>query len=1087
MIDGLAKWEPGRYLISLNSKDAFGQKVSTDKEIVVFSAVSKKVPVQQALWTNQLTTQAKAGENIQLLVGTAVKNARLLYEIQLNGKSVKRELISLSQEQKLLEFTVPTNFTGDVNFSQTLVADNRSYNNNISLNVPDTRHQLNIAFETFRSPLLPGGTEKWKLKLTDPDGKPVSAELLAGMYDASLDAFVPNSWFFQVNEQQHNAGFWENSRAFETTISYNTPYNPSDRAEGVSRQYDQLNWFGYNQYGGGNFHGRGMQKGGILMESEMLSVMYNKVELTDSVDDKRKDLLVAVGNPSPPVTEPQIRRNLNETAFFYPQLTTNEKGEVLVEFSVPEALTRWNFMGLAHTTDLRYGQFTKEVVTRKELMVTPNLPRFFREGDHMVIQTKVSNLTANPMQGEARLQLFDAISLKPVDDLMKNQEASQAFSLDASGNTSVGWEIAIPEGIDAVMVRITAQAGNHSDGEEAMLPVLTNRMMVTETLPLPVNGNETKNFTFNKLLNEAGGSKTLRNHGLTLEYTSNPAWYAVQALPYLAEQTSENSDQVFNRLYANSLASFIANSSPKIKAVFETWKTLTPDALLSNLEKNQELKALLLEETPWLMEAKNESAQKQRLALMFDLNRMASEQTAALRKLQQSQSANGAWPWFEGMPESQYITRLIVTGFGKLHYLKVIDLNKDDASRNMLQQAVSYLSNRLAEDYERILKDYPKDLDKNHLSQDQVQFLYAMSYLNGVVKPDDIASKAIAYFSGQARKYWTKQGLYTQGMIALWSGRSGDQKTALAIIKSLREHSQINPELGMYWRDNVGGYYWHQAPVETQALMVELFEETGNDQKAADQLKTWLLKQKQTQSWSTSRATADAVYALLLRGKDWLQTESGVKIIMGGQIIDPSSQQDIKSEAGTGYFKRTWTGQEVNPLMGNITVSKSTEGPAWGAIYWQYFEDLNKITAGNSPLSISKKLYIKTNSDAGPVLLDITETYPLHIGQQITVHIELRTDRDLEYVHLKDMRAAGFEPVNTLSGYRWNGGLGYYENTRDAATNFFFSYLPRGTWVFEYPLIVSQKGEFSNGVTSVECMYAPEFAAHSEGSGIVVR
>jgi hypothetical protein len=637
------------------------------------------------------------------------------------------------------------------------------------------------------------------------------------------------------------------------------------------------------------------------------------------------------------------------------------------------------------------------------------------------------------------------------------------------------------------MVRISAQAGNHSDGEETMLPVLTNRMLVTETLPLPVNGNETRTYIFDKMVNQASGSTTLRNHRLTLEFTSNPAWYAVQALPYLAEQTNENADQVFNRLYANNLAAFIANSSPKIRAVFETWKNLSPDALLSNLEKNQELKTLLIEETPWLMEAKNESAMKQRVALMFDLNRMASEKQAANRKLQQTQSSNGGWPWFEGMPESRYITQLIVTGFGKLHYLTVIDLNKDESSRKMVQQAVGYLSIRLTEDYERILKDYPKDRDKNHLSQDHIQYLYTMSYLAGVVKPDDKSAKAIAYFSGQARKYWTSQGLCTQGMIALWAGRAGDAKTSGAILKSLKERSLTDPEMGMYWRDNRSGWFWYEAPVETQALLIELFEEFGNDPKAVDGMKTWLLKQKQTQSWPTARSTADAVYALLLRGGDWLQTEPSVKVTLGGQTIDPSTKQDSKTEAGTGYFKIAWSGQDIKPQMGNVTISKSSESPAWGALYWQYFENLDKVTNHDSPLKISKQLFIKKNTDSGPVLEAIDENNSLNVGQQIVVRIELRTDRDLEYVHLKDMRAAGFEPVNTLSGYRWNGGLGYYENTRDAATNFFFGYLPKGTWVFEYPLVVSQKGEFSNGVTSVQCMYAPEFAAHSEGIRVTVR
>ncbi|MBW6491610.1 MAG: hypothetical protein K0B15_10520 [Lentimicrobium sp.] len=1085
-IAGLSRWEPGRYLISLSATDAFGEKINTEKEVVVFSPSSKKSPVKQPLWGNLLTKQLKAGETIRLLAGSEVRNARLHFEVQMKGASVKQEWLNLSQEQKVLEFKVPEGFSGNIALGLTLVYDNRSYSYNTSVEIPDTKHQLNIVFETFRSPLFPGGTEKWKLKITDSDGKPLDAELLAGMYDASLDAFAPHNWNFQVFSKWFKNQYWESQRAFQSEGSYALPWYRSDPAQSVIRGYDQLNWFGY-YLSGGMFYREKSLRSGVMMDAALEAPeaqMDMQVEEALAGNDASGLLPIAEEIKIP--DEPQIRRNLQETAFFYPHLVTNTEGEIWVEFIVPEALTRWNFMGLAHTTELRYAQFSKNVVTRKELMVTPNLPRFFREGDQMTVQTKVSNLATNPLQGEAKLQLFDAITLKPVDEMFGSALPSKPFELETGGNTVVEWTINIPAAIDAVMVRITATAGNHSDGEEIMLPVLTNRMLVTETLPLPINGNETKDFRFSKLLSQADGSTTLRNHRLTLEFTSNPAWYAVQALPYLSESTHENSDQVFNRLYANSLATSIAGSSPKIRAVFETWKNLTPDALLSNLEKNQELKNLLLEETPWLMEGRNESEQKQRVALLFDINRMATEQRAANRKLQQLQTVNGAWPWFEGMPESRYITQLIVTGFGRMHHLKVTDLKKDEDSKRMVQQAVNYLSMRLAEDYERILKDHPKDYEKLHPGYDHIQFLYAMSYLKGVAQPESKSEKAIAYFGAQARKYWTSQSLYAQGMIALWARRNGDMKTANSIVKSLREKSTSHPEMGMYWRDNNGGYFWYQAPVETHALLIELFEELGNDRKAVDQMKTWLLKQKQTQRWATSRATADAVYALLLRGGDWLQTESGVKIILGGEAINPDAS-DIKSEAGTAYFKTAWTGGDIKAGLGNISVSKSTEGPAWGAVYWQYFENIDKVTAHDSPLKISKKLYIKTNTNAGPVLEKISALNPVKIGQQVVVRVELSTDRDLEYVHLKDMRASGFEPVNVLSGYKWHGGLGYYENTRDAATNFFFGYLPKGTWVFEYPLVASQKGEFSNGVTSAQCMYAPEFSAHSEGIRVKIE
>jgi hypothetical protein len=331
------------------------------------------------------------------------------------------------------------------------------------------------------------------------------------------------------------------------------------------------------------------------------------------------------------------------------------------------------------------------------------------------------------------------------------------------------------------------------------------------------------------------------------------------------------------------------------------------------------------------------------------------------------------------------------------------------------------------------------------------------------------------------------------GMLSLALNRTGDAKTPAAILKSLKETSNNHEELGMYWKENSGGYYWYQAPIETQALLIEAFYEVGKDTKAVDDLKTWLLKNKQTNNWKTTKATAEACYAMLLQGTDWLTNEPIVEIKLGDTFI---SSKDNKQEAGTGYFKKVINGPMVNANMGNISVSvkpQLTNKPinqsttSWGAVYWQYFENLDKITTASTPLKLEKKLFVETNTDRGPVLTPINEGGNLKVGNKIKVRIELRVDRDMEYVHMKDMRASSLEPTNVLSGYKWQGGLGYYETTKDASTNFFFDYLRKGTYVFEYSLFVTHSGNFSNGITSIQCMYAPEFSSHSEGIRINVE
>jgi uncharacterized protein YfaS (alpha-2-macroglobulin family) len=785
------------------------------------------------------------------------------------------------------------------------------------------------------------------------------------------------------------------------------------------------------------------------------------------------------------------RSDFSETAFFYPQMETDKDGSVIIKFTIPESLTKWKMMGFAHTKDLKFGMIEKQLQTQKELMVIPNPPRFFRENDKIEFSAKVSNLSDKGINGVAQIFFYDAISMREITGQL-GVKTSLTFGEGTEGKLKKGtssalkWNITIPEGISAITYKLVAKAGNFTDGEEMTVPVLSNKMLVTESLPLPIRGAQTSTYLFEKFITQNNNSSTLRNHKLTLEFTSNPAWYAVQSLPYLMEYPYECSEQTFSRFYANSIASHIANSSPKIKAVFDSWKgSADSKELLSNLEKNQELKSLMLEETPWVLDAKNESERKKRIALLFDLNKMSNELGRALTKLQKAQASNGGWPWFEGMPDDRYITQHIITGMGHLDHLGIKKIRSENDVWRMIQKGVQYLDSRIREDHEWILLHDKSRINEDHLGYLQIQYLYARSYFKDIpVSNRD--QKAFEYYKAQAKKFWINDNRYMQGMIALALHRFEEKSTAADIMKSLKETALHNEEMGMYWKDNYEGYYWYQAPIESQALLIEAFDEVANDRKAVDDLKVWLLKSKQTQNWQTTKATSEACYALLLKGTEWLATENNVEITLGNLKVNPDQIPGVKPEAGTGYFKTSWSGSDIKPDMGKVTVTKKDEGVSWGSLYWQYFEQLDKITPAKTPLSIKKQLFLQKNSTSGPVIEMITEKTQLKPGDKIKVRVELRVDRDMEYVHMKDMRASGLEPVNVISSYKWQDGLGYYESTRDAATNFFFSSLPKGTYVFEYPLVVSQNGDFSNGITSVQCMYAPEFSSHSQGIRIRV-
>ena len=607
--------------------------------------------------------------------------------------------------------------------------------------------------------------------------------------------------------------------------------------------------------------------------------------------------------------------------------------------------------------------------------------------------------------------------------------------------------------------------------EGGLLAVLARRILVTESLPLPIRGPQTKKFDFARL-RQSGESKTLQHQSLTVQMVSQPAWYAVMALPYLMEFPYECTEQTFNRLYANALARHIANSDPKIRRVFDQWKG-TP-ALDSPMEKNQDLKAVMLEETPWLRQAQAESQARRNVGVLFDDNRLTDETARTLRKLAEQQLGDGAWPWFPGGPPNDYITLYITTGFGRLRHLGV-DIDIASAVK-----ALDRLDGWIDRIYRDLLRLGRKE--DNHLSPTVALYLYGRSFF---LKDKPIAAnhrEAVDYFLGQARKFWLQlANRQSQAHLAVALKRFGDQDTPQAIMRSIKERSVSNEEMGMFWRDTERSWWWYRAPIETQAMMIEAFDEVMNDAAAVEDCKVWLLKQKQTQDWKTTKATADAVYGLLLRGENLLASDALVEIALGGATIQPE-----KVEAGTGFYEHRFVRGEVTPRLGEITVKKVDQGVAWGSVHWQYLEDMAKVTAyEGTPLKLTKSLYTREHTKKGPVLEPVKG--PLKVGDELVVRVELRTDRDMEYVHLKDHRASGTEPVNVLSQYKYQDGLAYYESTRDTASHFFIDYLPKGTYVFEYATRVVHRGAYQTGMASIQCMYAPEFNSHSQSIPLVVQ
>ena len=1115
---GNSNLDAGHYAMEVITKDRDGLEVKDVRYFELFRKNADHFNKPDYLWAAGSNRAIEPGEKASIQVGSAATNVFLVQQTVKpspkpgdlpNNDKIRQpdeeekdnssfSFSSLQNNKKTFDFAATEADRGGYAVAFFFVKDNRFHQFADRIDVPWTNKELQVEYASFREKTLPGSEEKWTVKIKGIQNEKIAAEVLASMYDASLDQFYPHSWSKpQIWPVYYSQITWNATTNFTDVLSMQR-WVEDERTRQFIKTYDQL---ALSPHSVAERRYYQLSKNAVMrsesarevaappIANQQADMAGNVVADTTAVAEegaigadaeRKQDVDNAI----------QIRKRFNETAFFFPDLKTDTEGNITFSFTTPDALTRWKLQTFAHTKGLAFGLASKEIITQKDLMVQPNMPRFLRQGDQLELSAKIVNMTEKELTGQAELQLVDAATGKSVDGWFMNTFPNQYFTVAAGSSELVKFPIQVPVQFSSALTwRVIARSGNVSDGEENLMPVLSNKLLVTETMPLPVRGNTTRDFSFDKLL-QSGNSPTLQHHALTVEYSSNPAWYAVQALPYLMDYPYDCAEQTWNRYYANALASRIANASPKLKEIFNRWKTIDTAALISNLQKNQELKSALLEETPWVLQAKSETEQKKNIALLFDMVRMSAEMEGNLAKLKEMQSPNGGFVWFKGGPDDRFVTQYILTGIGHLRKLGV-DI-KD--LQPIVTKGLAYLDQKIKEDHDLLVKS-KADLKKQQPGHTQVQYLYMRSFFPELPLAK-AAVKAHTYYLGQAAQLWMKQNQLLQGMTALAVYRNAStSQVPRAILASLKETSILHEELGRYWKEIGFGksWYWWQAPIETQSLMVEVFSEIAKDTTTVDELRTWLIKNKQTNNWRTTKATADACYALLLQGTNWLSHEPVVEIKLGTTVINNTSQQ---AEAGTGYFKQQIEGSKITASMGKISVkvqpsptqqNNPVAAPSWGAVYWQYFEDMDKITMAATPLRLNKKLFIEKNTDRGPVLQPVTDGAALQVGNKIKVRIELRVDRDMEYVHMKDMRASALEPVNVLSGYRWQGGLGYYESTKDASTNFFFNYLRKGTYVFEYDLFVTHTGNFSNGITTIQSMYAPEFTAHSEGVRISVE
>ena len=1061
----------GNYRLKLSAKDTQGRECTASKNFLLFSLNDKRPPFVITDWFYQDGLEFDAASPATVYIGSSEKNVYLLYDVFAGNKRLESKRIELSDSVVSFRFPYKKEYGDGILVSMAFVKDGRLYSHNARIMKPAPEKKLQLKWTTFRDKLRPGQQEEWKLTVLYPDGSPAEAEMLATMYDASLDKIY----------SAHKLDFGVDFHYVVPLTYWNTSYMrnaylyvdfPLKRLRAVPLEYSELIIPSTGRmeamvvgYGGspratlaGALKIRGRSAANAVMNQEAVTDMVLQEEMVETSAQEKAEM--GSSEELAETGDIQIRENFAETAFFYPQLRTNEKGEVSISFVLPESLTRWTFMGLAHTRNVDYGKIEATATASKEFMLQPNMPRFVRVGDKANIAASLMNLSDKGVKGTVRMELFNPETEK----VFYSQK--QKFDVKGGETGHVNFTFEVSDKYAVMACRMVADGDTFSDGEQRYIPVLTDKQWVTETVPLNVNGEGAHTFSLENLFNKH--SKTASEQRLTVEFTAHPAWYAVQALPVVAHPQNEDALSWATAYYAHSLAAYIVKENPRIKQVFDSWKAQggTKETFMSNLQKNQELKNILLAETPWLAEATNEAEQKQRIATLFDLNTMNSQLAVSVEKLGELQNADGAWSWYKGMQGSRYVTTQVMEMLVRLNALTHQDA--DSRMQPMIQKGFEYLGKQAAEEYKSMKEAEKKGAVGIRPSEQVLRYLYICA-LDGKAPVDE---KVNRYFIDKLSGEGKELTIYGKALGAIILQQAGKVAEARLFMQSLMEYSVVTDEMGRYFDTPKARYSWFSYKIPTEVAAMEAIQRITKDTKAIDEMKRWLLKQKQTQTWETPIATADAVYALMATGaSDLLANTGGVEITLGKEVIRTPADNAI------GYIKKTVSGDVMN--IKKVSVDKEGTGMGWGAVYAQYLESMDQIGEQGNGLSVSRQLYKGDEA--------LNESAPLKVGDRITVRLTVKADRDMDFVQIKDDRAACMEPLQAVSGFRWGNGLGYYQATKDASTQFFIDQMRKGTYVIEYQVYVNRTGEYQAGIATVQSAYAPEFGGHTRGYRVMVE
>ena len=1034
-----------------------------EAKFVLFSVTDKRPCIATHDWFYASSQEFRRdGKPIYIQVGSSDKDVHVFYSVMAGDRVLESGAFNQSNAIHTRQLTYKEEYGDGVILNYAWVKEGVMYSHAVTIKKPLPDKRLTLTWKTFRDRLTPGQQEEWVLSVTTPDGKPADAQLMAVLYDKSLDDIKKHNWYFHTAMRQFVPNtIWNGFHHHVQSVQGLAPYR-SLSVSGLSFSSFDGSLFAYSSpllmtYGaavGGRVRSRNMvslsnvasqnEAKPILMKSESAAKSDMQYEMVGTAD---AGIAPSVEEEAPSDGKEQVRENLNETAFFFPALQADKQGNVVMRFTLPESVTTWKFMGLAHDKDVNHQITYAEAVAKKDVMIQPNMPRFLRSGDKATIVAKLLNASENTQSGVAKIELIN-----PENEAVCYTQ-NVPFTVTAGETEAILFNVPTSDATPIYICRITASGKSFSDGEQHYLPILPDKELVTNTYPFTQHEPGTKIIDLTKMFAVKDSANKL-----TIEYTNNPAWLMIQALPTYSSASDENAISQAVSYYVNSIGAHIMRTTPHIKEVVELWRKEAGDeqSLMSALENNQELKALVLNETPWVLDADNESSQKRNLVKFFDETTIRMRLNSALEKMTALQNTDGSWSWWKGMKGSIYMTTAVSEMLVRLNKM----LGERQETKSMLSKAFRYMDDWLVEEYKELKKEEKKH-GARHLRPSEtairILYMYALAGQSQSIKVET----AVQYMVSLMASRTTEMTIYGKATAALILAKNGQRKKASEYLKSIKEYTVVTEELGRYFDTPKASYSWYDYRIPTQVAAIEAIKELqASDAQTIEEMQRWLLQEKRTQSWSTPINSINAVYAFLSGNMDKLNEQEHAVLKVNGQSLELP-----QATAGLGYVKTAITGDD----MQTFTVEKSSTGTSWGAVYAQFMQKATDVAASSSGLTVKREL--------------IHEDHPLTVGDRVRVRITIKAERDYDFVQVVDKRPACLEPVKQLSGYHW----GYYIAPKDNSTNYYFDRMAKGTHVVESEYYVDRVGTYDTGTCVVQCTYAPGYSARAKAQTLVVK